>query len=91
MPLKVGKEVTFGNYTIKRETQAHAIIRHKSEEAAEPTFYEMQYMKNIAFGGDSVAIEVFPIQNDLVDGQNQRHLWLMDYDSVPNLKTGYLP
>lgn len=47
-------------------------------------------MKSMAFGGRAVAVEVFPDITELVDGQHQRHLFKVDKDSVPNLKTGYL-
>lgn len=50
----------------------------------------MQHMKSMTFGGPATSIEVFPAASQLVDGQNHRHLWLVDSETVPNLKTGYL-
>lgn len=75
----------FGPYLIEVEGD-HATIRREDNSPVEPTFYEMQHMKCMAFGGPGVAIEVFPAARDLIDGQNQRHLWRVEYDSVPNLK-----
>lgn len=66
-----------------RNSERHAVIRHKDNISFQPTFYEMQTMKCIAFGGDAVALEIFPKQRDLVDGQNQRHLWKVEKDELP--------
>lgn len=79
----------FGPYLIEIEGK-HATISTEDGSPAEPTFYEMQHIKCLAFGGRSVAIEIFPDTVDLVDGQNQRHLWLVDKDGVPNLRNGHL-
>ena len=70
--LEIGQEVSFGDYLISLEANNHAIIRHKvTDEDVQPSFYEMQTMKCIAFGGDAAAIEIFPKQRDLFDGRNQ--------------------
>jgi hypothetical protein len=82
--LETGQEVSFGDYLVSLEANNHAIIRHKvTDEDVQPSFYEMQIMKCIAFGGDAAAIEIFPKQRDLFDGQNQRHLWKMDVNEFP--------
>ncbi len=79
----------FGPYEIERDGN-QATIRRLDGAPVEPTFYELQHMKSLAFGGPATAIEVFPAAVDLVDGQNQRHLWLVEHESVPNLRTGHL-
>jgi hypothetical protein len=82
----------FGEYRIDVEKD-HAVISAKhfeKNQPVNPTFYEMQHMKCVAFGGTSVAVEVFPSHRDLVDGQHQRHLWKVNRDSVPNLFTGHM-
>lgn len=78
------KERIFGPYIIEVDGD-HAMIRRVDGAPVEPTFYEMQHMKCVAFGGRATAIEVFPDSRDLVDGENQRHLWEMDKAIVPNL------
>jgi len=80
-------ERTFGPYAIDAEDN-HCSIRRHDGLPVEPTFYEMQYMKDMAFGGTATAVEVFPAHRHLVDGQHQRHLWRVDADHVPNLHTG---
>lgn len=80
---------TFGPYVIETVGN-HATIRRTDGKPCEPTFYEMQHIKFMAFGGPKTAVEVFPAASDLVDGQNQRHLWCVDAEVVPNLKTGHL-
>jgi hypothetical protein len=80
----------FGPYTIDVDGD-HATIWRTDDAKVEPTFYEMQHMKSLAFGGAERAVEVFPRSSDLVDGQNQRHLWRVPEGfEVPNLRTGRL-
>jgi hypothetical protein len=85
MAMKItDNERQFGNYLISLESNKHAIIRHVNiDEDVQPTFYEMQILKCIAFGGDSIAVEIYPRQKDLFDGQNQRHLWKIELDEFP--------
>jgi hypothetical protein len=78
-------ERKFGPYLID-VTGKHCTIRREDNGPVEPTFYEMQHMKCMAFGGPATAVEIFPAARDLIDGQNQRHLWQVDKDSVPNLR-----
>lgn len=81
------KTLSFGPYMIEVDAD-HAVIYREDGEWFTPTFYELQHIKCLAFGGDQWAIEVFPAARDLVDGQQQRHLWRVDRNLVPNLVTG---
>jgi hypothetical protein len=85
MAMKItDNERQFGNYLISLESNKHAIIRHIDvDKDVQPTFYELQMLKCIAFGGDAIAIEIYPRQCDLFDGQNQRHLWKIEIDEFP--------
>lgn len=76
---------SFGPFEVERVTEDHAIIRRHDGLPPEPTFYEMQHMKCVVFGGRATAVEVFPDVRELVDGQNQRHLWRVERDVFPNL------
>lgn len=78
----------FGPYIVE-VTGNHAVIRREDGGPCEPSFYEMQHLKCMAFGGPAVGVEVFPAIRHLVDGQNQRHLWNVDPATVPNLHTGH--
>jgi hypothetical protein len=80
-------ERRFGPYLILIDGD-HAVVTREDGHPPEPGWYEMQHMKSMAFGGDTAAVEVFPRQADLVDGQNQRHLWRVEAESVPNLRNG---
>jgi len=80
-------ERTFGLYKIEVEGN-HCTIYREDRGPVEPTFYEIQYMKDMAFGGSTTAVEVFPAHRHLVDGEHQRHLWRVESDTVPNLHTG---
>ena len=80
---------TFGPYKIEVLNTNHCIICRSDGEPTNPTFYELQHMKCLAFGGDQIAVEIFPKMEQLIDGQNYRHLWLVpDKLLVPNLRTG---
>ena len=80
-------ERRFGPYLLEVEGN-HAVVRRSDNNPCEPTFYEMQHLKDMAFGGAETAVEVFPSHRHLVDGAHQRHLWLVDSKQVPNLHTG---
>ena len=50
------------------------------------TWDELQQLKNIAFGEDARAIEVYPAQSQLVNSKHMRHLWrLGPHDFCPDL------
>jgi len=53
----------------------HAAIRNL--ESTEVTWYEKQEIKNKIFGESAVAIEIYPKQDELVDGANMYHLWIL--------------
>ena len=98
------EDILFGDYTIELQNEEaegwvkkqrspenrHAVIRRKDGGKVDPTFYEMQHMKCLAFGGRATAIEVFPDSRKLIDGQNQRHLWLVDVKGFSELKNTVL-
>jgi len=73
--------LVFGPYRIEvfgEEPKRHAVIRREDRARPEPTWYEMQHMKCLALRGSTIAIEVFPAMQSLVDGEHQRHLWEID-------------
>lgn len=82
-------EIRYRCYLIEVDGN-HCVIRREDDLPVNPTFYEMYAIKNMAFGNEATAIEVFPSTSNLVDSQNQRHLWSMEDDAVPNLKTGFM-
>lgn len=47
---------------------------------------ELQVIKNLAFGEDQAAVEIYPPQNEVVNKMNMRHLWVLpDGVQLPNL------
>lgn len=52
-------------------------------------FMDMQEIKNHLLGKDIVAIQIFPKQDDFVDGSNTYHLWTLGDVTLPNLKDLY--
>jgi len=45
-----------------------------------PTWYEMQRIKDELFGRKSVGVEIYPAADDLVDGSDMFHLWILPAD-----------
>lgn len=43
----------------------------------EPSWYEKQRIKDTVFGRPRTAIEVFPPHDDIVDGADSYHLWVL--------------
>lgn len=85
------RPVTFGPYTVSIDADhpAHAVIRRVDGAPPEPTWYELQNMKGIAFGSHARAVEIFPANAKLYDTANMRHLWRVpDELTMPCLTDG---
>lgn len=83
--------VTFGPYTVSIDVNHpdHAVIRRVDGMPPQPTWYELQNMKGIAFGSHARAVEVFPENAALYDTANMRHLWCVPSTiRTPCLYTG---
>ncbi len=50
---------------------------------------DMQQIKNDLLGKETIAIEIFPKDSDLIDYSNTYHLWTFPGLTVPNLKELY--
>lgn len=66
----------------------HACIRNQGSKetnwnGTDITWSEKQRIKNEIFGEDSVAIEVFPKESELVDCANMYHLWILHDFEIP--------
>jgi hypothetical protein len=44
-----------------------------------PTWWEMQRIKNDIAGTNATAVEVYPPQNEVVDGADMFHIWVLPY------------
>lgn len=49
----------------------------------QPTWSEKQMIKNELFGSESMAIEVFPKESELVDLADMYHLWVLHEQRLP--------
>ncbi len=74
--------IVFGPYLIAVDDRwcpagvlGHVWVKRADGQPAEPTFYEWQMIKCLAFGSHARAVEIFPAQNKLYDTGNFRHLW----------------
>jgi len=41
------------------------------------SWYDLWNIKNLIAGEEMTAIEIYPARSDLIDGQNQRHLFIL--------------
>ncbi len=55
-------------------------IRKHVEGAKEPSWSELQRIKNELVGPERQAVQVYPRHSDLVDQADMYHLWLYDED-----------
>lgn len=83
-------ERDFGPYHLQR-CEAHMVITRHDEFPVEPTFWEMQHMKCMMFGGPEAAVEIFPPMKELFDGANYRHIWGIGCQNMANIKKGPQP
>lgn len=61
------------------------VRRHDGKDGI--SWDDLQKIKNECAGEDSVAVEIYPKENDVVNETNMRHLWVMPIDfKLPNLK-----
>lgn len=84
-------EREFGPYQLHEQEPGHLVITRADDLPAEPAWYELQTMARMAWGQSALAIEIFPPGRELVDGQHQRHLWLVpDHlkPAFPSLQDG---
>ena len=63
-------------YRTDERTPRLAIGRH--DGAPVESWYDMWSIKNAVWGESALAVEIYPPRRLLVDGQNQRHLWLVE-------------
>jgi hypothetical protein len=92
-PMNTRDPVTFGPYTVSIDAEHpdHAVIRRADGMPPEPTWYELQHMKCLAFGSHARAVEIFPSMSMLFDTANMRHLWLVpDVIGTPCLLSGVM-
>jgi hypothetical protein len=70
----------FGPYRMT-VVASHAVITRTDGLPPEPTWYELQHLKCLAWGSHARAVEIFPAQTHLYDTRNKRHLWCVP-DSI---------
>lgn len=49
----------------------------------QPNWMDKQRIKNELFGEESLAIEVFPKESELVNNANMYHLWILHEQEIP--------
>lgn len=82
---------TFGPYVLSEQDEGHLVVWRADGQPAEPAWYELQTMARMAWGQGALAVEIFPPGRELVDGQHQRHLWLVPGSlevAFPSLHSG---
>lgn len=59
----------------------HMTVRNR--DGTEVGWSEKQRIKNILFGVEATAVEVYPAQSKLVDAANMYHLWILHDTQLP--------
>lgn len=64
----------------------------KTDKTDGITWDQLQKVKNVVFGDEVTAIEIYPAVSQLVNLKNVRHLWVLsNKTSLPNLKKFLFP
>lgn len=50
------------------------------------TWDQLQEVKDLVFGEEATAVEIFPASSQVVNLLNVRHLWVLSDVKLPNLK-----
>lgn len=56
----------------------HQLTISKKDGAVVESWYDIWNIKNQILGDSTTAVEIYPSVEDLIDGQNQRHLFVLD-------------
>lgn len=65
--------------------ETHLMVTSLSGER--PTWYELQRIKNELAGANATGVEIYPPQDQLVDGADAYHLWIVPGGLPFGLKT----
>jgi len=80
-------DIRFGPYLIDI-INGYCSIRREDGAPVEPTFFEMQYIKDTVFGVDAIGIEIFPATGkafnftEVTSEPPKRYLWRMGIDAI---------
>lgn len=85
------KEINYEteDYMIWVTKQNNQITIARKDDSEVESWYDMWNIKNQLFGEDTNAIEIYPSRQNLIDGQNQRHLFLLDYNGKIDFENAY--
>ena len=64
---------------LERTTHGAIHLAVSSLTGIRPTWHEMQRIKNELAGKDATAVEVYPPDNEKVDGADCFHIWVLPY------------
>ena len=87
--MQVDETRAFGDYDLHMRAAGHLVISRADGRPAEPGWWQLQLMARIAWDNAALAIEIFPPAEEVIDGQNQRHLWLVPEDLVEGFPSLY--
>lgn len=74
------KEINYENeiYRVWYTIDNHQLTISRKDNEKVESWYDLWNIKNQIFGDYVTAVEIYPSRNDLIDGQNQRHLFILD-------------
>ena len=65
-------------YIIWEDLDRKQITVARKDNNPVESWYDLWNIKNSIWGENTTAIEIYPSKDDLIDGQNQRHLFKID-------------
>jgi hypothetical protein len=68
---------------------AHLSFRRRDRQPEPITWRDIQRIKSELCGSETEAMECFPAESRLIDGSNQRHLWVWRQDNPGTPRLGW--
>jgi hypothetical protein len=68
---------------------AHLSLRRRDRQPEPITWRDIQRIKSELCGSEAEAVECFPAESRLIDGSNQRHLWVWRPDCLHAPRLGW--
>lgn len=80
MTYQTESEINYENdiYRVWITLKNHQLTISRKDDKPIESWYDIWNIKNQILGYDTTAIEIYPSVDDLIDGQNQRHLFILD-------------
>lgn len=88
---KTKNEINYENeiYRVWYIPKSHQLTISRKDEEKVESWYDIWNIKNQILGKYTTAIEVYPSEKDLIDGENQMHLFILDINEKLSFENVY--